>query len=62
MSVFKELTTIWVDKGFGSAFFCSKKGGCPNTFVNIVYVQVIGVWGFKVTPEVLSWDFLFMLE
>ncbi len=25
-------------------FFCSKEGGCPNTFVYIVYVQVIGVW------------------
>ncbi len=28
---------------FGSAFFCSKEGGA-NTFVYIVYVQVIGVW------------------
>ncbi len=43
--------------------FLSKEGGCPNTFVYIVYVQVIGVWwcfgsrsAFTVTPEVLNWD------
>ncbi len=27
---------------FGSLFFSSK--GCPNTFVHIMNVQVIGVW------------------
>ncbi len=44
--------------------FSVLKKGCHNTFVYIVYVQVIGVWwwvlgsrsAFTVTPEVLNWD------
>jgi len=27
---------------FGSAFFSSKEGGCPGTFVHMMNVQVIG--------------------